>query len=200
MPAPGKTHTTALVVIPPEEVWEPIQALRRRYDRKVRRWMPHITLLYPFRPRECFSEVLPLLYTACARLTPFSLQLREFRLFHHGALSHTVWLAPEPAEPLCNLHQCLLELFPDCTEQSRYPSGFTPHLSIGQYRGLREEAERFRESLARQWQPLRFEVSALVLIARNEPPEDVFEVVARIPFGGTAERLRSWSDDGGRSS
>jgi hypothetical protein len=44
-----------LVIIPPEAVWEPIQAIRRRHDRKLRRWMPHITLLYPFRPR---SELL----------------------------------------------------------------------------------------------------------------------------------------------
>ncbi|GBD06746.1 RNA 2',3'-cyclic phosphodiesterase [bacterium HR21] len=180
---PRKTHTTALVLIPPEELWEPIQALRRQYDRKVRRWMPHITLLYPFRPRDLFPEVLPLLRAACARLRPFSLQLREFRLFHHGPRSHTIWLAPEPAEPICELHRRLLELFPDCHDQSRYPSGFTPHLSIGQYRGPRQAAERFCASLRRQWQPLRFAVSGVVLIARNDPPDDIFEPVAYIPFG-----------------
>ena len=40
------THTTAVVVIPPDDAWPPIQALRQRYDRQFRRWMPHITLLY----------------------------------------------------------------------------------------------------------------------------------------------------------
>jgi len=44
----GKTYTTAVVLIPPEDVWEPIQKLRRVYDRHFDRWMPHLTLLYPF--------------------------------------------------------------------------------------------------------------------------------------------------------
>ena len=48
----NKTHTTAVVLIPPEEVWEPIQALRRAHDRNFDRWMPHITLLYPFAERD----------------------------------------------------------------------------------------------------------------------------------------------------
>ncbi len=182
---PQKTHTSALVVIPPEELWEPIQALRRRYDRKVRRWMPHITLLYPFRPRELFAEVLPVLRAVGARCRPFTLELREFSFFQHGATSHTVWLAPEPKEPLCELYSDLVALFPDCSEQSRYPSGFTPHLSVGQFRGSRQQAEAFCRCLSQQWQPLRFVVSAIVLIARDAPPNDVFEPVATIPFGAT---------------
>jgi poly(A) polymerase len=42
--------TTAIVVIPPEDVWPPIQAIRTEHDAKVRRWMPHITLVYPCLP------------------------------------------------------------------------------------------------------------------------------------------------------
>lgn len=40
---PAKTHRTAVVAMPPPEVWEPIQAIRRQHDRNVQRWMPHIT-------------------------------------------------------------------------------------------------------------------------------------------------------------
>jgi hypothetical protein len=29
---PGRTHHTAIPVVPPKEVWEPIQAIRRRHD------------------------------------------------------------------------------------------------------------------------------------------------------------------------
>src|SRR5262249_27220192 len=53
------THTTAVVVIPPADAWPPIQALRERYDRQFRRWMPHITLLYPFRPRAAWPAIIP---------------------------------------------------------------------------------------------------------------------------------------------
>jgi hypothetical protein len=47
---PGLTHHTVIAVVPPEQVWGPIQDIRRRHDRQhIRRWMPHVNLLYPFR-------------------------------------------------------------------------------------------------------------------------------------------------------
>ena len=42
------TYKTGLVTIPQPAAWPPIQALRAAHDRKLRRWMPHITLIYPF--------------------------------------------------------------------------------------------------------------------------------------------------------
>lgn len=35
---------SALVIIPPEEVWSQIQAIREKYDPNFRIWMPHINL------------------------------------------------------------------------------------------------------------------------------------------------------------
>jgi 2'-5' RNA ligase len=184
--AARKTHKSALVLIPPPSVWGPIQELRYRYDRKVRRWMPHITLLYPFYPREFFPELLPPLQNLCARWAPVQVRFRHIRLFHHGASSHTLWLAPEPEEPLRALQAQLQELFPDCSEQSRYPEGFVPHLSIGQFYGPRTAAEDFRRRLMQDWQTLECTLDALSLIARDDPPEDIFREEFRIPFGQPA--------------
>ena len=39
---PSKSHLTAIAVIPAEEVWGPIQAIREAHDRQVRRWPSHI--------------------------------------------------------------------------------------------------------------------------------------------------------------
>jgi hypothetical protein len=39
---PSKSHLTAIAVIPPEEVWGPIQAIREAHDRQVWRWPSHI--------------------------------------------------------------------------------------------------------------------------------------------------------------
>jgi hypothetical protein len=47
----SKTHKTAVVIIPPEALWAPIQAVRKEHDRQFRRRMPHISLIYPFRPK-----------------------------------------------------------------------------------------------------------------------------------------------------
>ena len=42
------TYKTGLVTIAQPAAWPPIQAIRAEHDRKLRRWMPHITPIYPF--------------------------------------------------------------------------------------------------------------------------------------------------------
>lgn len=34
-------HKTAAVIIPPEDVWPAIQAIRQKHDSKVGRWAPY---------------------------------------------------------------------------------------------------------------------------------------------------------------
>ena len=82
---PARTHRSALAAVPPEETWGPIQAIRRRHDRQIGRWMPHINLLYPFRPQEQFVTVTPTLAAACASVEPFAVTLGSLRLFRHGS-------------------------------------------------------------------------------------------------------------------
>jgi poly(A) polymerase len=71
---PEVTHKTALVVIPPESAWPPIQAIRAEHDRKVGRWMPHITLVYPFLPAGEFERAVGRLGPACEAITPSKLR------------------------------------------------------------------------------------------------------------------------------
>jgi len=103
---PDKTYKTAIVVIPPEEAWPPIQAIRRARDRNYRRWMPHFTLVYPFVPKAQFESVIGELADAVRAIQPFDITLAEFRAFFHR--SHrsgrsTVYLAPEPPAPVIAL-------------------------------------------------------------------------------------------------
>lgn len=50
----NKVYNTAVVIIPPENIWGSIQKIRKKYDRYIDRWMPHITMLYPFYPKVNF--------------------------------------------------------------------------------------------------------------------------------------------------
>lgn len=178
----GKTHKSAVVVIPPRAVWPAIQAIRRRHDRKIRRWMPHVTLLYPFWPKSDFDEAARLIARACARLEPFEARLATFRYFRHGKSSYTLWLAPEPVATWVELHTSLENMVPGGHDVSRRSLDFTPHLSVGQFR-RREGIEVFLEELQRNWKPLAFEVSEVCLIWRGDPPRDVFRVARRVPLG-----------------
>ena len=178
-----KVHTSAVVLIPPQEVWEPIQAIRRVHDPQVRRWMPHVTLLYPFVPEQEFEAVAARLSGALAGLEPFEVSLVEFGWFVHGRRSATVWLRPEPVEKIKGLQARLQEAVPWCDDVSRYPGGFKPHLSVGRFAG--EEAARVAaERFSAGWRPLCFVADHVSLIARSGAPGEPFREVVRVAFGG----------------
>ncbi len=66
----AKVFTTAIVAIPPQEVWPAIQAIRAVNDKHFSRWMPHFTLIYPFWPESRFPEAELTLREALRSLKP----------------------------------------------------------------------------------------------------------------------------------
>lgn len=171
-----KTTDTAVVLIPPEDLWEPIQEIRRIHDRHLKEWMPHVTLLYPFRPRAQFDETLSSLQRA-GEGPAFEVRLETFRSFTHSPTSHTMWIAPEPFEPIVELHRGLVGEFPDCNDTSNYPGGFHPHFSVGQTRDPRWVLPRLQS----EWKPIRFQADRISLIVRD--PTGVFHVDRTVPLG-----------------
>jgi 2'-5' RNA ligase len=170
----SKTPHSAVVLIPPQELWEPIQSIRRTHDSHVLRWMPHITLLFPFLPADQFAEAEAKIDSACGRVAPFRIKLARFEYF---AGPKTAWIEPEPAESVRALQAALQREFPAFDEVSRFPGGFRPHLSVGQ--GRHDLITRLQAA----WTPLEFEVSAVSLIRRNGA-EDPFRVHRAFPLTG----------------
>jgi 2'-5' RNA ligase len=177
----SKTYRTAVVVVPPQVMWASIQAIRQQHDRHFRRWMPHITLLYPFWPREEWDSILEPLARSCQAIEPFEIALSEVHTFRHHS-SYTLWLVPEPKALLVELQTALWRSVPDCDDTRRHPHGFTPHLSIGQASG-RTAAERLLDELRATWKPTQVPVSEVQLIWRGDPPDDAFRVGHRVKLG-----------------
>lgn len=177
----SKSHHTALVMIPPEEIWEPIQAIRRQHDAKVGRWMPHVTLLYPFVPKRRFGEVGERIAEVAEELESFPITLATFSYFRHRHDNHILWLKPEPEDRVIDLQTRLWRAFPDYNDTRRHKGGFNPHLSVGQQQG-HDEAMALLESLQADWEPLTFRCDRVHLIARGSPPDDVFEVEETFVF------------------
>lgn len=178
----NKTHKTALCVIPPQKLWQPIQAIRKKHDKQFYRWMPHINLLYPFKPKSSFSQVLDVLVHACSQIEPFYITLSEVNYFKHGKQGFTLWLDMDNSDQLVRLQQSVWEMVPECNELNSFPSGYTPHLSIGQSKSG-EKALRLLEKLQTTWQPIRFQVKELHLIWRKDPPNDRFRIGETVRLG-----------------
>lgn len=182
-------HQAAVVLIPPEELWGPIETLRSKHDRTYERWMPHVTLLYPFVPEEHFDEAEALITEALRELEPFQVTLSGFSHFEHRG-SVTAWLHPEdhPHGALKELQAALQAALPQCDEQGqKSENGFTPHLSVGQLpRSSPAEIRRTLSAWEQNWKPLTFEAREVCLISRRG---DVpFEVRRRVQLGGGKRR------------
>jgi poly(A) polymerase len=180
------TYRSALVIIPPAELWPAIQAIRARHDRHFARWMPHITLLYGFVPDDRFDQAAAAIAEVVAGASPFTVSLDGLGLFEHRQ-GTTAWLRPsdEPAGSLRALQAALEEAFPRCDEQGKKsPSGFTPHLTVGQLPRGTTPGTPSRHALlgGAPWTPLAFTVGELVLISRRG--DGPFEPRVAVPLGG----------------
>ena len=174
-----KTYATAVVLIPPEAVWDAIQKLRRVYDRHFDQWMPHITLLYPFAEREDFTQVLPSLAATAGEIKSFHIHLARFSHFRHRR-SCTIFLVPELEDCVINLHASLVKALPDYDDTAKYPGGFQPHLSIGQFQ--HKHLKRNQEQLQAGWTSIEFVVEEISLICRAPETEDRFVVAETFPL------------------
>ncbi|MDJ0693990.1 poly(A) polymerase [Mastigocoleus sp. MO_188.B34] len=172
------TYRSAIVIIPPKEVLAEIQNIRYLHDARYKRWMPHINLIYGFLPESYFVEAGKIIAPIVANLEPFTITLDSFQTFTHRK-SSTAWLRPQsqPEKALQELQTALQTLFPQCDEQSKKSkTGFTPHLSVGQFSSSAEAFAKLPE-----WEPISFTVSSIALISRRN--DEPFEVRQVIPLG-----------------
>lgn len=171
----SKVYTSAIVIIPPNERWEPIQRIRRRYDRQINRWMPHITLIYPFRPESEYDTLEQEFSAVCRKIKPFEIRLKSFKFFNHGHQSFTLWIAPEPKNSIIKLQKNIQMLVTDCNDLNLYKSGFTPHLSVGQIKGKKLLHEIIQQ-LETKWYEIKFTLNKIYFIAREKGKRSLFQV------------------------
>ena len=196
----AKTHSSTIALVPPDEAWETVQALRYTLeDKGVYRWPPHVNLLYPFVVESHIPLALPKVRAALSNMEPFQVRLAEFGLFAHRRKC-TLWLRPDTSPDtlaLDRLQQALQDAVPECHEQrSNFGGRFSPHMTVthldNDKRSVRE-CEQLRDDLQASWQPVTFMCTEVHVMTR-QGPKGQFRRRAKIFLGQDQEAGEALQD------
>ncbi|ATE54506.1 RNA repair domain-containing protein [Actinosynnema pretiosum] len=162
----ARTTRTAVVWLPPQEVADAVEPVRRAHDRGAGRWPAHVTLLFGFAPEADFDEAVPLLARAVRDVRPFDVRLAGVRAFGEDV----VWLDPaaDGEEPWHLLHAALAAAFPGGRRD------FVPHLTLGRSVGALSDARALGE--------FRGRVGELAVVSRRGDGPMLTRAV--VPLGG----------------
>lgn len=174
-----KVFTSAVVIVPPQNKWAPIQEIRKIYDRNIHRWMPHITLLYPFRPESKYLNLERVYSEKCKHIKQFKISLKKFNFFTHGKENFTIWLDPEPNKSIITLQAKILEIAPDCNDVNKFKTGYKPHLSLGQVKG-KSKLDKVINKLQKNWKEVNFLLDKVHFISREQNKMSKFEIIKSI--------------------
>ncbi|HEU0031919.1 MAG TPA: RNA repair domain-containing protein [Kofleriaceae bacterium] len=133
---------TALVLVPPEELWGPIQRVRCEHDRGFGRWAPHLTLFYPFVEPRLLDAARDAIAELASALDPFELVLERVEPIEPG--SRIVVLSPtrHTSRFVEQLRDRLADRFPSLAGARR----FRPHLTLA-----RDPTVRLPDTLPTRW-------------------------------------------------
>lgn len=134
-----KSYKSALVIVPECDALDTIEQIRKLHDRRYYRWMPHITMIFPFvavdGPAETRENTIKIVRDIVYAKKQLSISFACFNSFTHSRNSHTLYLRPDSGSEIAlqSLVDQLAKALPDFDDVRR-DGHFSPHLSLGQFR------------------------------------------------------------------
>ncbi|KAL7969685.1 hypothetical protein HDV63DRAFT_410583 [Trichoderma sp. SZMC 28014] len=161
-----ESHDTALCLIPPSHLWDPVNSLRSLNDEKFTKWPPHVTLVYPFVKPEALPDAAEAL--SGLDLMPdgdgISMNLEEAGVFSHRRHS-TVFIRSKSGQEQRQLSGLRDRIF----RFLGWPKGreYQPHMTVAQSEDVHAAWHHFLLEKARLATPLRWDTQQLAILIRD---------------------------------
>lgn len=159
----------AVAIVPPFEVWEPINTLRREHDKAVDRWDPHTNLFFPC---AVYGDTRRL-EEALARVRPFRVRLERFYRTPGSKYLEVGYAETASLLALREVVRVALKLPVDA-------AAYEPHMTVGQCDQTRADA--LLAEMQAAWEPLEWDVVDVCLLHKDKKGRYV--VLKQLPLGG----------------
>ncbi|KAL0232517.1 hypothetical protein PCE1_002858 [Barthelona sp. PCE] len=171
------SYKTAVVLIPDQIAQNRINEIRAVHDSsKINRWMPHVTLAYPFRSEEQFDDDLyQKLQTIADSVDAFTCNHGEIGSFRRAGI---VYSNPSNRGPIKAIMKAIVRTFPRYNNQKR-GGRFTPHMTIG---SKVDDVDMVIAEVQGQLDEVNNHYTGFHLIARGD--DTPFRIVRTFYFGG----------------
>jgi 2'-5' RNA ligase/endonuclease/exonuclease/phosphatase family metal-dependent hydrolase len=154
-----------LCLIPPQDIWGPIDRFRALNDKGYGKWPPHINLIYPFVPPNSLDQVADLLSRLNYSDTlPFRLSLTEVDSFDRKHDS-TIYIRPDHASDGHVLRVLNKRLHNALGRTERKP--YQPHMTVAQSYDSNSDAHDFLLDKARLLTPFTWEAADIAILVRD---------------------------------
>ncbi len=167
------------VIMPPRDLWAPFVEIKKNHmnPRIKRPPYPHITLGAPFVHPRHYTDAKMHVREALKNIEPFEINFAKFELFKNAS-SATMYLAPQSATEVTQVHHALMSTLPQSIVQKQ--NNFDPHIGVGFFKGKKNDADVLQKKYQSTWTPLKFTVQEVYFLTRNdqESPWEVAEIVS----------------------
>lgn len=164
------SNDTALCLIPPRHLWEPVDRLRSLHDRAYNRWPPHINLVYPF----VHVDSLPSAIDAVCQLnlpglfqqTQEKAMLDETDVFLHKQYN-TIYLRPAHGSSteaaLTQLSRSLHRALGRSLDEQ-----FKPHMTVAQSYDSHSASHHYLMEKVRALNGFSWDMAELAVLVRDQ--------------------------------
>lgn len=186
-------YITAVCIVPPEDIWSPIEKIREKHDKAYKRWPPHINILFPFVNEKHFDSQVDILTNAFKDFKKFDIYFNNFGYFRRNGNKRnpnpkqSVFLQPSGKDndktsnditdkSLQEIYRRLTQLYPVCKTRNE----FHGHLSVGQW--TLDKVEDAIKEKSKDWESMHFVCDHICIVARTQDANSRMQIKAKIPL------------------